>query len=113
MEPDKTFFGSLKSDLLDYGKTRLDLAKLELTEKTARIVAFACLLILMATLFMLVIIFTGITAAYWFAALTGSVLQGYAIVAAILLVLLLVVYLFRHELIEKPVMNRIIRFMNQ
>ncbi len=111
MENKDNYFTQLKDELIDYGKTRVDLAKITTYEKTARITAYIFAFLLFCFLLFLTLIMLSFTAAHYFTAVTGDSIYGFAIVALIDCCLLLLFWIFRKTLIEKPVTNAVIKLL--
>lgn len=111
MENKDNYFTKLKDELIDYGKTRVDLAKITTYEKTARITAYVFAFLLFCFLLFLALIMLSFTAVHYFSAYTGSIIYGFGIVALIDCCLLVLFWVFRKALIEKPVTNAIIKLL--
>lgn len=111
MMENNNYFKDLKNELVDYGKTRLELAKLVTYEKASRVTAFVFSFLLICFFLFFTLIFMGFMAGYYLGALTGNLTLGFGIVALINLTLLLLIIVFRKTLIEKPVINQVIRIL--
>lgn len=109
MENKDNYFSELKDELIDYGKTRFDLAKITTYEKTARVTAFVFSFLLLCFFLFLTLFFLSFTAAYYLGFTTGDPVLGFGIVTAIDFLLLLFIWFFRKNLIEKPVINSVIK----
>lgn len=107
-EPVDDFFAESGKQLEQYVRDRILLLRLQVTEKTARLVAVLFSLLLVSLLAFFILLFLSIMAGYYFATLTGDVYIGFAIVTGFYLLVLIVLLLSRKRL-EKKVMNLVIR----
>lgn len=107
----KGFFRQLKTQFEDYLNDRLLLLKLEAAEKTARLVAALATGLIIGLLFFFVLLFISLMAGYFFSQLTGSLFTGYAIVAGIYLVALVLLILFGRKRISASIINFVIRIL--
>lgn len=106
-EAGKDFFKESKEKLEQYVQDRIWLLKLQISEKTARLVAVLFTLLMIGLLAFFVLLFLSIMAGYYFSALTGSFFIGFGIVAAFYLLLLIILILYR-EWIRKRIMDKVI-----
>lgn len=106
-EAGKDFFKESKAELEQYVQDRIWLLKLQIGEKSARMVAVLFTLLMIGLLAFFVLLFLSIMAGYYFSALTGSFFTGFGMVAAFYLILLITLILFR-EWIRKKVMDKVI-----
>lgn len=98
----KSVFGQALSGLAEsirnYLEIRLSLAKLEVLEKTAKIISLILAAIFLFTLFMLFLLFISMAAATWFGNMMNSEALGYLGVALIYLVFGFIVLSYRRKL---------------
>lgn len=91
-----------------YGKTSLELAKLKSVETSATVITWLVSrisVIMMISLFALVL---NIGIALWLGEMLGKVYYGFFIVAGFYLITGLVLHLFLHQWIKKPLSDLII-----
>ena len=93
----------------EYVHLRIDLFKLELTEKWVKFVSDIVMLVLFVTTVFFVMLFLSFAFAYWFADLTGRWPLAFLITAAFWVLVGLVLYLFRKPLI----LDHIARFTSE
>jgi len=97
----------------DYSKTSLELFKLTTIGKSADVVsslAVQFVFFMIASLFTLVI---NIGIAMWLGELLGKPYYGFFVVAIFYVVVMALLYIFRHEWIKTPVSNSIITQMTK
>lgn len=110
MENEETsFFSESREQIEQYIQDRFLLIKLQVAEKTARMVGLFFTVLTVVVFGFFVLLFIGMMGGYWFASLTDSLSLGFGIVTAIYLFLLILIVLFRKTLIEKCLGNIIIK----
>ncbi|RYF89799.1 MAG: hypothetical protein EOO03_05160 [Chitinophagaceae bacterium] len=93
----------------DYVETRIDLARLKITEKTSDVIsdlASKLILIAIASVFVLML---NVGIALWLGELLGKNYYGFFVLAGFYALVALVSYLLREKWIEEPVTNAIIK----
>ena len=108
MESEEKFFSESKKKIEQYVQDRLLLLKLQTVEKGSQLVAKLFSALIIALLAFFILLFLSIMAGYFFAHLTGSLYIGFAIVASVYIILLLVVLKLRKRIIERKVTDEII-----
>jgi len=103
----RNFFSETKEQLEQYVQDRILLLKLQISEKTARMVAVLFTLLMIGLLSFFVILFLSMMAGFYFASVTGSFFAGFGIVAAFYLLMLIVLILSR-KWIQKKIMDKVI-----
>lgn len=112
MEENKgDFFAELKEELKSYVKLRMELFRISLYEKIARVTAQVFIGMMMVSLFLFVLVFASMMAGFYFSQLTGSSVIGFGIISAFYLLLLLIVVTFRKQLFEKRLMDKMIEIL--
>lgn len=111
MEQEEQFFSESKQKVEAYIQDRILLFKLEFVEKISKLVAVLFSGLIIALLGFFILLFISIMAGYFFASLTNSLYTGFAIVAAFYLILLFVVLRYRKNIIEKNVINGVIKVL--
>jgi hypothetical protein len=92
----------MTGNIKEYVRLRLDLLKLSLTEKLARLASFCIILLIICIVFLFFSLFISIAFVLWFREYVGPVYVGALIVAGFYLLLGAVVYLFRNSLFVNP-----------
>jgi multidrug efflux pump subunit AcrB len=93
----------------EYLETRLDLIKLQAAGKLSKALALFFSLILAFLLFFFVIIFLGMVLGFWIGEMTNSFTIGFSCSAALFIVLLGILLIFRKPLIQVPLSNILIK----
>ena len=102
------FFTASGKQLEQYVQDRILLLKLQATEKTARLVALLCSVLIISLLAFFILLFLSFMAGNYFAGITGNIYSGYAIVTGFYMLLLIIVLLYRKKLNTK-IINAVIR----
>jgi len=103
------FFQKNKVLLKEYLEVRLELLKLQgvkFLSKTAGL--FTWLMVILFLVFF-ILLFLGMMFAWWIADLTHSNIIGFASAAGIFVVLLMICFLFRKSLFQKPIAKLVIK----
>ncbi len=109
MEAQKqNFFEETQDAVADYVNSRLELAKLQTVEKSARLVALIFTGFTMALVFFFVLMFVSMMVAYLIAEKTGSTFAGFGIVTAFYVVAFIVVILLRKRY-DKYISDLVVR----
>jgi len=93
----------------EYLETRLDLIKLQAAGKLSKALALFFSLILAFLLFFFVVVFLGMVLGFWIGEMTNSFTIGFSCSAALFIVLLGILLIFRKPLIQVPLSNILIR----
>lgn len=93
----------------EYLETRLDLIKLQAAGKLSKALGLFFSLILAFLLFFFVIVFLGMVLGFWIGEMTNSFTIGFSCSAALFIVLLGILLLFRKPLIQVPLSNMLVR----
>lgn len=105
------FADKLKQQLTEYVELRSELFKAQFTDKFSRTFSKLVTGLLLLVLGFFLVLFGSLVIGFYFGEMMGSLMKGFAIVAACYLVLILVIWLFRKSLIETPIANTIIGVM--
>lgn len=108
MEENATFFGLLLEKMENYAKTTIDLVKLKAVDKialTASNVVFGVLIALLGFFFLLIL---NLALAFWAGHLLGETYLGFFAVAGFYVLLIVIVLIFKKQLIKTPLSNVII-----
>ncbi len=108
MSTHEDFFGESKKKVEEYVQDRLLLLKLEVVEKTSRLVATMFSGLVIALFAFLIVFFASFMLAYLVGEFLGHLYWGFGIVAALYIILLIVIIIYRKPLIEKYAINTVI-----
>jgi hypothetical protein len=93
----------------DYGKTSIELLKLNAIDKFADLVSSLATQLAIAIFVILFVITINIGIALWMGELLGKSYYGFFVIAAFYTLVGTVVYTFRHSWVKAPINNSIIR----
>lgn len=95
----------------DYGKTTLNLLKLNAIDKSADVVSslFSRLAVIMTVVFSVIIVSVGLS--LWIGKLLGDTFYGFFIIGGFYALLAILLQVFRHQWLKYPVSNSIIKQM--
>ncbi len=105
----KDLLVEVKEDLEDYLNKRIDLVKLHLVEELAHAISGLALKAGILFLFFFGFLFVSLAFAFFIGELLNSAALGFLIIAAFYFLIALIFYLFRKKLIEKPVIQALIK----
>lgn len=108
MEKEADFFTESKQKIQDYVQDRLLLLKLEMVEKTSKLVAVMFISLLIAVLSLFILLFLSFMAGYYFATVTGSLYLGFGIVCGFYVLLLAFILLAGKKLLHTYITNKVI-----
>lgn len=108
MEKEADFFVESKQKIKDYVQDRLLLLKLEMVEKTSKLVAIMFIGLLVTVLSLFIILFLSFMAGYYFAALTDSLYLGFGIVCCFYVLLLLFIGFAGKRILHSFITNTVI-----
>lgn len=111
-QPDReNFFSDLKNLIIEYITNKLEIAKLSAYEKIAKIIALIFSGIVLVFVFFFTIVFLSLLAGFYFSEFYGSNFYGFGIVAVAYSIVFLILLLFRKQLLEKFIINAVIRIL--
>jgi hypothetical protein len=95
----------------DYGKTTLNLLKLNAIDKSADVVSslVSRLAVVMTVVFSILIVSVGLS--LWIGKLLGDAFYGFFIIGGFYAILAILLQVFRHQWLKDPVSNSIIKQM--
>ncbi|MDR1224733.1 MAG: phage holin family protein [Tannerella sp.] len=112
MEKDaEKIFRELKDDISTYAELKLELIKLNAYERTGKVIASLSYGLLLSALIFFAILFAMLTLGFLLSKWLDSTAAGFAIVAGLYLILILLV-IFQKERIRLRVVNLIISALN-
>lgn len=95
----------------DYIKTRYDLLKLELLEKTSRILSVLIMIIISLFLVLGALIYFSFALVSWMETVFGSMIPGFLIIGGVFLIILFLVYIFREKILINPLIRAISKIL--
>ena len=95
----------------DFGKTSMELFKLQAIDKSAEVLSLLATKLVITIVVALFILSVNIGLALWLGELLGKVYYGFFIVGGFYALVTIVVYAFRRQWIKDPVSTTIIRKM--
>lgn len=101
-------FNYLKKDIQEYLEVRMDLIKLNMAENISRIVSNATSIAIIGFLLFFILLFLSFAAGFYMANTFNSNVIGFLSVAFFYFVLLLIFFLFRKQIIERPIIKAIV-----
>ena len=111
MESKATPLRALWDKAEEFGETTVELFKLQAIDKSADVVSslVSRLAILLVVVLLVIILSMGL--ALWAGELLGKSYYGFFVVGGAYVLIVLLLYSFRHQLLKKPVSNSIIKQM--
>ena len=103
-----TFFSENKRLLREYVDTRIQLLKLQSVKTLSKSGGFLVWAVVAIFFSFLILLFAGPVLGFWFSALTGSYIKGFALATLVFIVLFLLITIFRKTLFVNPVIQKII-----
>jgi hypothetical protein len=111
-QPNKeNFFEDFKQLIVEYVQKRLELTRIIVYEKISRIVALLFSGVILVFVFLFTILFLSFLSGFYFSNLFENTFYGFGIVAAFYMFTFLILLLFRKQLLEKFVINAVIKIL--
>lgn len=104
-------FSSLTENIKDYVNLRIDLVKLVLTEKIAKLASAFLIAIIFFILAMFLLLFLSLAFVFWFGQVAGPAWVGALIVTAIYLLGGIFIYWQRHKLFINPLVTQLTKIL--
>lgn len=101
----------LTENVKDYVNLRIDLAKLILTEKLAKVTSFFLLSVIFFILAMFLLLFLSLSFVFWFGNDVGPAWLGALIIAAVYVVGGALIWFKRHPLFVNPLVSRLTKIL--
>lgn len=108
MENNATSIETLFAKAEDYGKTSIELFKLQAVDKSADVIAALATQLVFFTVVVLFLLTTNVGIALWIGEAIGELYYGFFIVAGFYVIVFFLLYIFRQQLIRIPLTNSII-----
>lgn len=112
MEPGKISdnFSMLTENVKDYINLRIDLAKLILTEKIAKLASFFLIAVIFFILAMFLLLFLSMAFVFWFGEI-GPAWLGALIVTAVYILGGIFIYVRRHQVFINPLVSHLTKIL--
>ena len=104
-------FALLTENVKDYVNLRIDLVKLILTEKIAKLATFFLIAVIFFILAMFLLLFLSISFVFWFGKGIGPEWVGALIVAAFYVLFGIFIYALRHPLFIDPLVSQLTKIL--
>lgn len=111
VEDNPTGLEELFTKLKDYAETRVDLVKLIAINKVSGFLSTVISMIILLMIFFTTILCISLGLAIWIGQLLGATYYGFFIIAGLYLIIGLVLYANRGNILKSPVSNRLIKEM--
>ena len=108
MEKEADFFVESKQKVEDYVHDRILLLKLEMVEKTSKLLSVMFIGLLITILSLFILLFLSFMAGYYFAAITDSLYLGFGIVCGFYVLLLLFIIFAGKKILHTFITNTVI-----
>jgi putative superfamily III holin-X len=108
MDNNPTTLETLLEKAENYTKTSIELAKLQLIDKSADVLSSLVSIIVISIVVGMFLMLTNIGLAFWLGEVLGNVHYGFFAVAGFYLVLAIIIGLFKDQLIKTPMSNSFI-----
>lgn len=99
----------LAEHLKEYASNRADQIKLSTSEKTAKLFSWLIAIGVIVALVVFIILFAAIALSLYMSEVFGAVYWGFLFTGGILLLMALLLWLFRAQLLQYPIMNALIK----
>jgi len=103
-----SFFKENKKLVREYLDTRLEVYKLKLIRIISKSAGYFIWVIISLFLLLLLMIFLGVVAGIWLSEVTGSYVLGFGIIAALVLLKIIFLAVFRNTFFVNPVIRNVI-----
>ena len=113
MEPGKISdnFSSLTENVKDYVNLRIDLVKLILTEKIAKLASFFLIAVIFFILAMFLLLFLSLAFVFWFSDQIGPAWLGALIITAVYILGGVLIYINRHRFFINPLVSQLAKIL--
>jgi cytochrome c biogenesis protein CcdA len=109
MSEQPSYFAELKQLIIEYFESKLKLLKIDSYEKIAKISAVFISSILIGIVILFMFFFLNIAGGFFFGELLHSNAYGFLAMFGIYFIVFLLLFLFRKNLLEKFIINKIIQ----
>lgn len=111
MEQTWTKAEELGKTIREYINNRTDQLKLTAAEKTAVLIPLLLAAMIIAVFFVFAVLFLAIALSVYMGEVFGALYYGFLFTAAVILVLGMIVWMFRKQMIQYPLMNALLKHL--
>lgn len=111
MEQTWTKAEELGKTIREYINNRTDQLKLTAAEKTAVLISLLVAAMIIAAFFVFAVLFLAIALSVYMGEVFGALYYGFLFTAAVILVLGMIVWMFRKQMIQYPLMNALLKHL--
>lgn len=104
-------FSSLTENVKDYVNLRIDLIKLILTEKIAKLASFFLISVIFFILAMFLLLFLSLAFVFWFGEKIGPAWLGTLIVTVVYILGGVLIYTRRHQFFINPLVSQLTKIL--
>lgn len=108
MEDFKSYITEMRKELHEYVNLRIEVLKLTIYEKSAKVTAAMASALVIAFLVLFLLLFVFLAASNWFGQMLDNTAAGYGLVALFYLVLLFIFLMVRKKYFEQPIIDKMI-----
>ncbi|HTS44287.1 MAG TPA: hypothetical protein VMH01_07805 [Puia sp.] len=108
-----SFFKESKPLLREYIETRLELYRLQAIRLISQSAGYLIWILISLFLLLLIMIFSGVALGFWISNLTHSYVRGFGLTTLLLILVFVLLAVFRNALFVHPVIQSIIRRINE
>ena len=108
-----SFFKESKLLLSEYIETRLELYRLQAIRLISQSAGYLIWILISLFLLLLIMIFSGVALGFWISNLTHSYVRGFGLTTLLLILVFVLLAVFRNALFVRPVIQSIIRKINE
>ncbi len=112
MENNPRHIDSLFEKASDYVETRIELARLKITEKSSDVISDLASKLILIAIMSVFVLMLNVGIALWLGELLGKSYYGFFVLAGFYGIVALISYFLREKWIEEPVTNAIIKKMH-
>jgi membrane protein YdbS with pleckstrin-like domain len=113
MPEEQDFFKDTKQKLQQYMQQRILLFRLQATEKVSHVASAIITSVLITVVGLFLLVFASITAGFWLADITGSLIAGFGIVALFYFIVFLFIIIFLRKMLQNLFINKLIRLLHK
>lgn len=104
-------FSNLTENVKDYINLRIDLVKLIITEKIARLASFFLIAVIFFIIAMFIMLFLSLAFLFWFGDIVGPTWVGALIVTAFYVLVCLIIYMKRDQIFLNPLVTHLAKIL--
>jgi hypothetical protein len=113
MNQEENYFQDTKSKIKQYVNQYILLLRLQATKKASKLASALITITVIVVVALFLLIFLSITAGYWLASLTGSLVMGFGIVTLFYLIAFVFVILFLRKILQTFFINKFINLLTK